>query len=66
MTVLIIATAVIGFGLFGSDLQDGGSTLSLGRILRWFYGLMALAHCGVLVEVVRRLIKQTTPVTVNR
>ena len=63
MTVLAIATAVIGFGLFGSGLQDGGSILGTSRLIQWIYGLMALLHYGIVVELVRRIIRQSDPAT---
>lgn len=63
MTVLIIAAAIIGFGLFGADFRYGGSVWSPAMLMRLLYGFMALIHYGVVIESVRRLIKQSSSVT---
>lgn len=68
VAILTIATGIIGFGLFQSDLRD--STIGLASVsgisplavLRFFYGLMALVHYLLLLESTRRVFKQTTAV----
>lgn len=68
VAILTIATGIIGFGLFESDLRDStiglvsGSGISPLVILRFFYGLMALVHYLLLLESTRRVFKQTTAV----
>ncbi len=68
VTILAIATAVIGFGLFGSDQLvgiefQGPQEMVLAAALKLLLGLHALAQYGVLLAVIGGLIKQKTPVT---
>ncbi len=59
-TILAIATASIGFGLFGADFQTGGALLESGpgsllaRIKLGFAGL-ALLFYGTLLILVRQI-----------
>ena len=68
ITILAIATAVIGFGLFGSDQLAGTNLLGspkalLAPALKLLLGLHALGQYGVLIAVVGALLKQETTVT---
>ena len=67
ITILAIATAVIGFGLFGSDqlaesnLQGSPETV-LPTVFKLILGLHALWQYGVLIWAVSDLLKQEVPV----
>ena len=68
VTILAIATAVIGFGLFGSDQLAGiefrgTSGMVLAATLKLLLGLHALAQYGVLILSVGGLLRQRTTVT---
>lgn len=68
ITILAIATAVIGFGLFGSDQLVGidfrGSWETiLSTTFKLLLGLLALGQYGGLILSVGSLLKQETPVT---
>ena len=68
VTILAIATAVIGFGLFSSEqlaginLRGSSQTL-LAPAFKLAFGLNALAQYGILIGSVSGLLKQETPVT---
>ena len=68
VTILAIATAVVGFGLFNSEqlaginLRGSPETL-LVPAFKLAFGLNALAQYGILVGAVGGLLKQETPVT---
>lgn len=60
VTILAIATAVIGFGLFGSDQLAGTNLLGspktlLAPVLKLLLGLHALGQYGILIAVVGAL-----------
>ena len=65
LTILAIATAVVGFGLFGADfntgtiLLDPGSTASLARIKLGFGLAALLSYATVLVSVAAILRRRT-------
>lgn len=68
VTILAIATAVIGFGLFGSDqLADiefqGTSEMVMKAVLKLLLSLHALAQYGVLLLSVGGLLSQQITVT---
>ena len=68
ITILAIATAVIGFGLFGSDqladiVLSGSRETALASWFKLLLGLHAFAQYGILIVVVSALLQQKHPVT---
>jgi hypothetical protein len=68
LTILTIATAAIGFGLFGSDF-DTGTTLLEGGLSPTFaraklgYGIVALGFYVTVLKSVREILMQSDNVT---
>ncbi len=69
VAILTIATAIIGFGLFGSDLHKDVIRLGPGSqvpplvAIKYLFAGAAIVHYLLLVESVRRVFKQTIPVS---
>ena len=68
LTILAIATAVVGFGLFGADfntgaiLLDSSPTASLARI-KLSFGLAALSSYATVLVSVAAILRRRTNVT---